>query len=639
MMHRTFIALTLASFLVAACTRRVPGTINTHQNDNTNQNHNTNRNDNTNHAPPTFSFSQTMHDSDRPAVDLLFVLDNSDTMANEQQTLSDQFPVMIERITKAMGGMPDLHVGVVTTDLGAGSYTDLGGCRQVGGDQGILGMAENTNRSEFCIGTGQRYLVDESPKGCTIQVDAPGSCTSDACTQIDCDAMAVNGEILALVHDDNGCPRCVNYQGTLVNAFDCMSHVGTQGCGFEQPLEAMKKALDLNDTPQNQGFLRDAALLGVVLLSDEDDCSASDPDTLFNPDPNLNTMTSSLGFLTSFRCFEFGVTCDVNDRTVVGPRQNCSPREDHDALLYHPSRYTAFLESIKDPSHLRVMALSGPITPVNVTLDSQQRPLLDHSCQDPAVPNEGAAPAIRTHAVVAHFYDQADLDAWAFSSICSTDFSAPIEGLGQSLKQAAEALACLDHPVAGCSHGTAGSDCLACLPRCSITLQTDPGTNNQKTYEVPWCGALCLSGICTKSDLQPCNEDASGRCQCFVGWTSTRLDDGTKGCGQLFYPQGPEVRVDSTVANVLPVQEPTCTGTSCSADQAGRASACWSLVDQPNCAGASAMTLVVSDPDLLHGTLLSGTCETVPTTETSCSDGRDDDEDCLVDHRDPDCAP
>jgi hypothetical protein len=87
----------------------------------------------------------------------------------------------------------------------------------------------------------------------------------------------------------------------------CLANLGTQGCGFEQQLDAMLKAVTpaesattfVNGTRGNadglnENFVRDDSLLVVVMLTDEDDCSAQNPD-IFNrdssaftvPDPNL----------------------------------------------------------------------------------------------------------------------------------------------------------------------------------------------------------------------------------------------------------------------------------------------------------------------------------------------------------------
>ena len=47
-------------------------------------------------------------------------------------------------------------------------------------------------------------------------------------------------------------------------------------------LEAMRLALD-PATTENAGFLRENSALAIILLTDEDDCSARDP-LLFDPE-------------------------------------------------------------------------------------------------------------------------------------------------------------------------------------------------------------------------------------------------------------------------------------------------------------------------------------------------------------------
>jgi hypothetical protein len=78
-------------------------------------------------------------------------------------------------------------------------------------------------------------------------------------------------------------------------AASCVPDVGTEGCGFEQPLESMLKALwpasddtitfsegDSHGEDANEGFLREDSLLVVIVVSDEDDCSTRDG-SIFNP--------------------------------------------------------------------------------------------------------------------------------------------------------------------------------------------------------------------------------------------------------------------------------------------------------------------------------------------------------------------
>src|ERR1041385_8192526 len=63
--------------------------------------------------------------------------------------------------------------------------------------------------------------------------------------------------------------RQKNYSGTLEDTFTQIANAGTNGCGFEQHIEAVKRAL--NNNPANAGFLRPTAYLAVILILDEDD--------------------------------------------------------------------------------------------------------------------------------------------------------------------------------------------------------------------------------------------------------------------------------------------------------------------------------------------------------------------------------
>jgi hypothetical protein len=68
-------------------------------------------------------------------LDVVFVVDNSGSMTEEQQKLVDNFPLFIQQLEQLPGGMPDLHIGVVSSDVGIG--TNGGGCDE-NGDRGIF---------------------------------------------------------------------------------------------------------------------------------------------------------------------------------------------------------------------------------------------------------------------------------------------------------------------------------------------------------------------------------------------------------------------------------------------------------------------------------------------------------------------
>jgi L-ascorbate metabolism protein UlaG (beta-lactamase superfamily) len=63
-----------------------------------------------------------------------------------------------------------------------------------------------------------------------------------------------------------------------------MAAVGDAGCGFEQHLEASYQALHdvLPNDARNHSFLRSDALLAIVFVADEDDCSAPGDTDLFD---------------------------------------------------------------------------------------------------------------------------------------------------------------------------------------------------------------------------------------------------------------------------------------------------------------------------------------------------------------------
>jgi hypothetical protein len=63
--------------------------------------------------------------------------------------------------------------------------------------------------------------------------------------------------------------------------FDCAAEIGDGGPSKEMPLSVIKMAFsDRISDGTNQGFLRDNALLALVILTDEDDCSYEESVTL-----------------------------------------------------------------------------------------------------------------------------------------------------------------------------------------------------------------------------------------------------------------------------------------------------------------------------------------------------------------------
>jgi hypothetical protein len=75
-----------------------------------------------------------------------------------------------------------------------------------------------------------------------------------------------------------------DFAGDMTQVLACLVQVGETGCPFSHALQAGRVALYESITPGNRGFLRDDALLVVVLVADGDDCSAATDTKLFIDD-------------------------------------------------------------------------------------------------------------------------------------------------------------------------------------------------------------------------------------------------------------------------------------------------------------------------------------------------------------------
>lgn len=309
-------------------------------------------------------------------VDILFVIDDSGTMEGEQESLNTNFPRFVAILEGIEGGLPDLHIGVVSTDVGIGRDLPGDACSGNGslGKNGIL-------------------QADPLVKGCSPPSDRFISSISNP--------------------DEPKSPPTVNFSGTLVETFSCIAKLGTNGCGFEQPLEAMRRALD-GSNEENQGFLRDNSLLAVIFVTDEDDCSATNGD-LFVADESV------LGPLGSFRCFEQGVVCDP-DSQAVGPRSDCVSREDS-TFLNSVQEYSNFLLGLKRSNDLIVAGIIGDSTPVAVgsRTDNQGERLTVEPVCGVIVDQSAAFPGIRLSQFINSFQQS------AVSSICGANLGAALE--------------------------------------------------------------------------------------------------------------------------------------------------------------------------------------------------------------------
>jgi len=179
-------------------------------------------------------------------VDILVVVDSSAGMEREQGILARDFfvllgelldPAVSEESPSSYPPVSDLHVGVISADLGAGGYA-VQSCEDdpMFGDDGIL---QHAPRGEGCDPVYPPFLSYRADER-----DPPD-------------------------------PEAIE---KLSQDFGCIARIGTGGCGFEQPLEASYRALVYHSVTGgvNAGFLRRDSLLAVLFLTSEDDCSVSD---------------------------------------------------------------------------------------------------------------------------------------------------------------------------------------------------------------------------------------------------------------------------------------------------------------------------------------------------------------------------
>lgn len=177
-------------------------------------------------------------------MDIVFVVDDSGSMGEEQGNLAANFPKFVKVLdafkTKS-GSSVDYRIAVTTTGRDVKYRIPLPGFGDFPSDEkGDNGAFKNTSS----CGSPKRW-VDKGDK--------------DA-----------------------------------ADRFSCLARVGTKGPAIEMPLESLRLAFNdrVNDGT-NKEFLRDDALLAVVILTDEDDCSRSDNDFVYQGDGQCEAMPNA----------------------------------------------------------------------------------------------------------------------------------------------------------------------------------------------------------------------------------------------------------------------------------------------------------------------------------------------------------
>ena len=154
-------------------------------------------------------------------VDVLFVVDNSGSMADNQQSLIASFPGFVDGMKKYLASAEDVHIGVVTSDS---YYQNDPACTAIGSLVTKTGGPKSSGKRCDPYDSGSRFLTTRDP--------------------------------------------------LLKERFACAAQVGAGGSDDERMARALLDAVAPKAAAPgkcNAGFLRPDSLLVVVMITDEDD--------------------------------------------------------------------------------------------------------------------------------------------------------------------------------------------------------------------------------------------------------------------------------------------------------------------------------------------------------------------------------
>ena len=349
------------------------------------------------------------------AVDIVFMVDDSGSMQQEQRNLTRNFNTFM----RELGGIPgaDLHIAVVSSDLGSGAGSPNMACNTMGGDHGV-----------FCRVRGQ-----------------------DKCAE--CGVDVTKGRFLQTINPNFPA-------GTLVNTFGCMATLGTDGCGFEHQIGGLRNSLT---AAENGGFLRDDAYLAFVLITDEDDCTAPADSQMFS--------MQNPGQDWSLRCALEGHVCDGRHPTgaedVNLTFDHCAAATDGQ-LVPLPDLVDAVMKVKKDPNLIIASGIFGWPLPADERAAPYQINLADGQsgaagertlrpvCQSA---NGTATVGYRVKKFVESFKNHSTF------SICQDDFTAALQQIGEKIR-AVVGSPCVDAKLVDTNLATKDMD-----PDCVVSEQ------------------------------------------------------------------------------------------------------------------------------------------------------------------------
>ncbi len=279
-------------------------------------------------------------------VDILFVIDNSGSMGEEQANLAANFGAFVD-VLEAEEVKANYRLGVTTSDNGNPWCPPA----QTTPEGGNLVLSSCTTRlNEFQFGD-----VDVQDLACTDICDLDAAALEILPTTTDVDPNPVPRKWLENINGKKNIPETTS----TTDAFRCFGPQGINGCGFESQLESMYLSLvrAVSAKEANYGFLRSSAILAIVFVTDEADCSYNkDWSDIFSQDGNkVFWADPTATFPSSALCWNAGVECTGSDPTsydscdAANKDVNGNLTEDPAAAVLHPmDRYIGLVQGLED---------------------------------------------------------------------------------------------------------------------------------------------------------------------------------------------------------------------------------------------------------------------------------------------------
>jgi hypothetical protein len=420
-----------------------------------------------------------------PALDLLFVIDDSASMGAKQRDFASGFPGLLHALEIQPGQLPSLRLAAVTSDLGAGG-ADLpaASCRPAG-DGGRFQVLDPASGASCGLPPGVGWIASDSA-GTNLM---PGH--------------------------------------TLEEVFGCLVTRGTSGCGFGHQLEAVTVALTprAERNPQNLGFLRPEAYLGIVLLTDRDDCSAQADAAPFFTDPPPPAFTDH------GRCAWAGHLCNgalpptTGAGLLLGQCQaNPAPPA---GTLIPVDQIVRDVKALKPGRDDRIFV--GAVAGLTDDPDAFYRLIPNGGPYDVGPYCDSAhgagTPALRIGSFVDSFPSATK------ASICADSYSPSLTAFGHALKKTIGALSCISAPVFDLDSQVVGvqGDCVvevqtggtatevpACAPgaaRPCWSLVTTPDCPNRYQVLVDRGGAALPPDLKVAASCRTCARPDDPRCR------------------------------------------------------------------------------------------------------------------------------